>query len=393
MRAAKVVVTVAVTVAFTPLSAQVGVGLGVGSGVGQIGTGAWLRESRVSPSLRYDAPVGFLRLDASALERAGALSLDHAAIDAALSSPALGPLRLDVTGQFRESRFDSTRSASVGSALSLKHRGSGVWVGTTHERDMQAGFQLGAWQIVRSALVSLSSRSRTELTTTRSIVTVIDSFYSDTAGWQKVGRNVERTQRTRSRPWSDVEGRLDWSGGRLTLSAVMTRSNLPRTQDSLSQARSLTWGSINTTLRINPRVSLITTVGTLPTTAHSDALESRYATLGFRFAHAALLRDPPPAAVRPAATAFRLLPVEPGVYRVVLRSPAARTVEISGDFNQWKPVALTQTSPDVWEVTLPLAAGTYRLNVRVNGDAWTAPPGLPAVDDEFSGRVGLLVVK
>jgi hypothetical protein len=137
----------------------------------------------------------------------------------------------------------------------------------------------------------------------------------------------------------------------------------------------------------------VSTLGTLPTGVRSDAAESRYATLGLRFAPAALLRDATPAVVRPSPSAFRVQPIDSGLYRIVLRSPGARTVELSGDFNQWKAIALTQTSPDVWEISLPLGAGTHRVNVRVNGDSWTAPPGLPSVNDEFNGRVGLLVVK
>jgi hypothetical protein len=40
-----------------------------------------------------------------------------------------------------------------------------------------------------------------------------------------------------------------------------------------------------------------------------------------------------------------------------------------------------------------MTPGTHRVNVRVNGDTWTAPPGMPTVDDEFNGRVGIIVVR
>jgi hypothetical protein len=33
------------------------------------------------------------------------------------------------------------------------------------------------------------------------------------------------------------------------------------------------------------------------------------------------------------------------------------------------------------------------VNIRVNGDAWTAPPGTPSIEDEFNGTVGLVVVQ
>jgi hypothetical protein len=178
----------------------------------------------------------------------------------------------------------------------------------------------------------------------------------------------------------------------VTLNATLTRINLAA-HDSMSPSRRMVSGSVNTALRLNRHVSLITTLGVLPTGVRANASQTRFATVGLRFAPTAMLREPLPAAVRPAATAFRLVPLEPGVFRIVLRSPGARTVELSGDFNQWKAVSLSQTSPDVWEITLPLAAGTHRVNVRINGDSWTAPPGLPSVDDEFSGRVGLLIVR
>jgi hypothetical protein len=55
-------------------------------------------------------------------------------------------------------------------------------------------------------------------------------------------------------------------------------------------------------------------------------------------------------------------------------------------------VALTRGRGDTWQVTLPLAPGAYRLNIRVDGDAWVAPPGTSTVQDEFNGTVGLVVV-
>jgi len=48
--------------------------------------------------------------------------------------------------------------------------------------------------------------------------------------------------------------------------------------------------------------------------------------------------------------------------------------------------------PNVWETVLDLRAGAHRVNLRVNGDSWVAPPGLPTADDDFNGTVGLIVV-
>jgi hypothetical protein len=80
------------------------------------------------------------------------------------------------------------------------------------------------------------------------------------------------------------------------------------------------------------------------------------------------------------------------LYVISVRVPDARTVEISGDFDGWHPLGLREIRPDVWETTLVLLPGTHRINLRVNGDRWVAPPGLPSTDDDFNGTVGLIVV-
>ena len=81
------------------------------------------------------------------------------------------------------------------------------------------------------------------------------------------------------------------------------------------------------------------------------------------------------------------------VYVVTLHIPRAHTVELSGDFGRWKPIALEETHPDVWETTLTLLPGAYRMNLRVDGDQWRAPPGMATVADEFNGTVGIIVVR
>jgi hypothetical protein len=46
----------------------------------------------------------------------------------------------------------------------------------------------------------------------------------------------------------------------------------------------------------------------------------------------------------------------------------------------------------VFALAVPRTHGLYRIDVRVDGGAWTVPPGLAAVPDDFGGEVGLLVV-
>ena len=78
--------------------------------------------------------------------------------------------------------------------------------------------------------------------------------------------------------------------------------------------------------------------------------------------------------------------------RLSLRVPGARHVEIAGDFTEWSPVALRQEHGDVWAVSVPLAPGVYRINVRVDGGEWMPPPGASRTVDAYEGTVGVLVV-
>jgi hypothetical protein len=33
------------------------------------------------------------------------------------------------------------------------------------------------------------------------------------------------------------------------------------------------------------------------------------------------------------------------------------------------------------------------MNLRVDGERWIAPPGTATIDDDFNGRVGLVIVR
>lgn len=71
---------------------------------------------------------------------------------------------------------------------------------------------------------------------------------------------------------------------------------------------------------------------------------------------------------------------------------AASAVEVMADFTDWLPTALQPAGPDLWSLTLPIAPGRHRLNVRVNGGPWGVPAGTTPVADDFQGIVGAVVI-
>jgi hypothetical protein len=77
----------------------------------------------------------------------------------------------------------------------------------------------------------------------------------------------------------------------------------------------------------------------------------------------------------------------------VVRAPEAETVELTGDFTDWKPVTLRQWGPDSWRTLLPVSPGLHRLAVRIDGGEWRAPPGTRPIESEFGGQVAEVVVE
>ncbi|MBI2615601.1 MAG: hypothetical protein HYW52_08010 [Gemmatimonadetes bacterium] len=77
---------------------------------------------------------------------------------------------------------------------------------------------------------------------------------------------------------------------------------------------------------------------------------------------------------------------------LIFRVLRAGAVEIMADFTDWLPAGLEQVEPDLWRVTLPIAPGRHRLNLRVNGGPWGVPAGTTSVADDFQGLVGAVVV-
>jgi 1,4-alpha-glucan branching enzyme len=114
--------------------------------------------------------------------------------------------------------------------------------------------------------------------------------------------------------------------------------------------------------------------------------------LALHLAPAALVRPRETPEITPAASSFTVAPAD-GHYMVRVRLPRARTVELSGDFNGWQPLRLTREVDGSWVIMLDLKPGAHRMNLRVDGERWLPPPGSTAVDDEFNGKVGLVVVR
>lgn len=171
------------------------------------------------------------------------------------------------------------------------------------------------------------------------------------------------------------------------------------------------WGEAGLTWWATRRLALVVGAGAYPADLGRGAPGGRYAaaaarvSTGRRFSPAAGSALARLARLREAAAERRLAPAAPAVelgaasgrlrpLRVRLPDAAgAAVVEVMGDFTGWEPVRMARVANDVWAADVQVAPGVHRFNVRVDGGAWTVPPGAPVGEDEFGGVAALLVVR
>jgi len=75
-----------------------------------------------------------------------------------------------------------------------------------------------------------------------------------------------------------------------------------------------------------------------------------------------------------------------------LEAPAARTVAVAGDFNEWQPetFSMRQTGEGLWTARTALPPGRYAYMYVVDGQWITPPDARRTQDDGFGARNGVL---
>jgi hypothetical protein len=230
---------------------------------------------------------------------------------------------------------------------------------------------------------------------------------AELAGWMKAGdatlvASATPTSVADSIRYTDSQLSIRWSSSIVELGAEAGfRAGATGAVLGGSGRR---WGSVATTAWLAPNIGLVLAGGTYPIDLTQGFPGGRFLTLSLR------IRSSPPAneairsvdgggsrssaeAEREGGVTFRAVPTDRGEVQLEVQAPAARSVDVSGDFTNWRPVSLSRAVSGKWVVSLPILPGTHQVNVRVNGDRWLVPPGLPPITDEFGGSVGLLVIE
>ena len=162
-----------------------------------------------------------------------------------------------------------------------------------------------------------------------------------------------------------------------------------------------TWAMGSAAYWLGGHVAIVASAGTYPADYAQGLPQGSYGSLGLRLA-TGRFRTPVPkldaqllsgGSARPEAPALTARRPSPETVTLTVRADAAANVEIMGDFTEWRPVLLARSRPGHWNVTLPIASGSHRMNVRIDSGAWSVPAGVPLLHDEFSGVVGLLLIE
>jgi hypothetical protein len=368
-------------------------------------TGLWQTAGRFDPAVRLDGRWAQVSADASLLGSGNALRVEQGSFDAVASPAPVGALRFTTEASFDRARLDvvTTRSiVRVRSAASYRVGAAGAWVGIGAEKALELDSSVahpvlvaGIWQRLGRVMLSVATESHTARfgghPVTLHRFTVPDSMWDTLAhAWTPTQQTLVRADSgspSRALRWADVAARATWSVDRLSVDA---RVGL---QPKLDVTPATVWMRATATIGLSARLSLVATGGSDPSRVWFGMPASHFVSLGLRVAAPAMARPPAAAAVRPSVADFNVRRADADTYLITLHVPNARTVELSGDFTGWRPIAMQQASPDVWQTTASLSFGAHRVNVRVDGDVWTAPPGLPSQRDEFNGSVGLFVVR
>ena len=337
----------------------------------------------LSPALRYDTPDLSLGAQGSWTVFESGNQILQATAAAAWLTPPRERWRIELSGAAGASRYaDQPTSGHIlaRGRLHFYRTRTGAW----------AGAATGA-----SAGDSTESSFEVEagIWTAREPLALVGTV---TATWLGEDRHI------------DLLGAARWTRGRVELETRAGVRPWTVSGGGIGEAVTGVFGEVSALVSLSPRIALALSGGSYPSDPVRRVLAARYVTAGLRLAIVPPAATPIPLLTSSALAAARervvsasanadapRLEVEPsGEVRMLrVHAEGAATVEIMGDFTDWRPVALSRVDGGIWEVRLPLTPGVHRLNVRIDGGEWLVPAGARPEPGEFGGAVGVIVVR
>ena len=201
---------------------------------------------------------------------------------------------------------------------------------------------------------------------------------------------------------SDNETTISWMRGRTTYDASLG----VRLGEAARETAG--WGHITATWPVFQELFATVSIGTYPVDLIQGLPGGRYASFAFRLPGGrlpALFRRPvpplipaPPPPLEVPTTEPLALVIGPALDSLDVReirvwAPGIAQVELLADFVDWVPVPLIRQPNGEWRGYYNVSAGLHRLNLRLDGREIAVPRNLARERDEFTGDVGLIVVR
>jgi hypothetical protein len=363
----------------------------LGAGTGRITYDDTPRMTVVSltPAVLYEGERTTVSGTASFTRFDGGIWSAQALAAGSRFTEARGLLRGELSAQMEMNSHRGTLRTAQAIAQGRGHlvgggdRGLWVGAGAGHAWRSPAGGALlradvGAWAQLGEATLRLTAAHNSVQTSTRTVTAEpnMAAQFLDTRS-SSVSKETVR--------YVDTEAHVSWSHARVAVDGAAGRRMVRE------GGHTNTW-LLGGSVMLTERLALVGSTGTSAFDIAQGLPGGRYASIALRITTRA--GGPLELRSRSRATArgMETWREQDGTVLLVVHAPRARRVELMGDFTDWRPLVMQREADDHFAARIRLPAGSYRINVRVDGGTWTAPPGTTQVADEYNGAAGLLVI-
>lgn len=353
---------------------------------------------------RHDLPAVAAALVLGALAMARPIAAQYAAganVGVSVVPITTGPVRVSAdAGVGRNMSWSAPRTLlSLGTTAAAGNEKNGASLGFLAQRAAEAdslgpvlALRASAWHSIgaitfRLGLAEHALRFAGQPGSFDTAEVVVDSLRTD-SGYVPYHGVVVDTIRHPGTPsgvrvWSELEAGAEWTAGLVRLEAVVGA------RPAVASFPAAMWAQAGGSIDLPHGFGLEFAAGTSPARIGLGIPSSRFVSVGLRVQP---MRASPTESARPPApiAAFAIRPQ--GAHRFTFTYAAAHAamVQLSGDFNAWTPIDLEEDGHGRWRATVALTAGVHHVSLRVNSGPWFAPPGTPAVTDDFGGTAGII---
>jgi hypothetical protein len=285
-------------------------------------------------------------------------------------------------------------AAQVGGNATHFWRLSGTVSGGVAASGSYADFERGAWSGFGTAGPMLAVSGRSFLVTAGASAgatrTIDEAAFATLAGAVR-GRIVPVEGLSFDLGWfgtlaretvvfADVTSGITWTAGPLLLAA----SGAVRVGDLNDDP----WGQLRVQVTPRPAFRIEAAAGRYPRdlTGFTDGL---FVQAGVRLVFGSASPRQP---VLPTTGIVVERTADDAVRLIVRFAGTPSDLAIAGDFSQWDPIPLQRDRDGVWSVILAIPPGVHTYAIIADG-TWTLPDDVAGIDDEFGGKVGVLVVR